>query len=506
MRSRKALYNILANLLLQLVIIAYGFIVPKIIINNFGSNINGLISSITQFLTYIALLESGFGPVVKATLYKPIAKKDKKTITDILRTSERFFRKISYIFILYIISLFFIYPILVEGSFDALFTISLIAIIGISTFAEYYFGMTYRLYLQAEQKTYIVSIIQIASYILSILSVVILAILKVDIFTLKLISSLIFVIRPILQNIYVKRKYSINLKDGNPNYKINQKWDGLAQHIASVIHNNTDITVLTIFCPLAEVSVYSVYYLVVKGIKSLIQAFNNGIDATFGDMIAKKEKETLMRKFTTYECLYFIVTTIVFSCTIVLITPFISVFTLGVSDANYIRPLFGILLAISEFIWAIRLPYSSITLAAGHFKQTKKGAWIECITNILISIILVNWLGIIGVAIGTIVAMTIRTFEFVRHTNRYILKRPTWESAKKIMIVLLETVIIVLICSQIKYYDNNNYLNWGLNAIITFAIATIIVIGINLLFFKKELNIGKQLIKNIITKRKSQQE
>ena len=75
MRSKKAIYNIISNLMLQFVVVIYGFIVPQIIISNFGSSVNGLISSITQFLAYITLLESGFGPVVKATLYQPIAKK-----------------------------------------------------------------------------------------------------------------------------------------------------------------------------------------------------------------------------------------------------------------------------------------------------------------------------------------------------------------------------------------------------------------------------------------------
>ena len=93
MRSKKAIYNIVSTLVLQVVIVLYGFIVPKIIINKFGSDVNGLISSITQFLAYISLLESGFGPVVKAALYKPIANKDKKTIAGILKTSEKFFKE-----------------------------------------------------------------------------------------------------------------------------------------------------------------------------------------------------------------------------------------------------------------------------------------------------------------------------------------------------------------------------------------------------------------------------
>ena len=101
------------------------------------------------------------------------------------------------------------------------------------------------------------------------------------------------------------------------------------------------------------------------------------------------------------------------TCAIVLIVPFISVYTKGVTDANYIRYAFGALIVISEYIWAIRLPYSSLVLAAGHFKETRKGAWVECISNIVISVLLVRAFGLIGVAIGTIVAMAIRTIEFI---------------------------------------------------------------------------------------------
>ena len=402
------------------------------------------------------------------------------------------------VFVVYIVLLFFIYPLIISKSFDALFTISLIAIIGISTFAEYFFGMTYRLFLQAEQKTYVTSIIQIISYILSIIAIVIMAILGADVLIIKLVSGLIFVLRPLLQNLYVKKRYSLDLKSADGDYKIKQKWDGLAQHIAAVIHGNTDITVLTIFCTLSEVSVYSVYYLVVKGIKSLIQALTNGIDATFGDMIAKKESANLNNKFAIFEILYFTINTIVFTSTIILITPFISVFTKGVTDADYYRPIFGALLVISEYIWAIRLPYSSITLAAGHFKQTRKGAWIECIVNIVISIILVNWLGIIGVAIGTIIAMTIRTIEFVYHANRYILHRSIWESAKKILLVAVETVMIVAINNFLPYVENSNYLNWIINALMVAGVAIVVVLGLNFVFFRKELASIKGLLNNTV--------
>ena len=158
MRGKGVIKNVFSTLFSQIMTIICSFIIPSILIRTYGSNVNGLVTSITQFLAYITLLESGLGPVVKATLYKPIAKKDKKEIVNILKASERFFKIISYVFITYIALLCIIFPIMMKEEFGVIYTISLVIIISISTFAEYYFGMTYKLYLQAEQKTYIVNI------------------------------------------------------------------------------------------------------------------------------------------------------------------------------------------------------------------------------------------------------------------------------------------------------------------------------------------------------------
>ena len=483
MRSKKAILNIVSSLMLQVVILISGFIVPKLIIEQFGSNVNGLISSITQFLAYITLLEAGIGPVIMSALYGPIARKDKKQIENILKAAEKFFRVIAIVFIIYLIILSVVYPMLVKSEFTFVYTMSLVIIISISTLSEYYFGMVYNLYLQAEQKTYVTSIIQTVTYILNT-------------------TIIILVLRPIVQNIYVKKKYNINLKEADREYKLKQKWDGLAQHIASVIHSNTDITILTILAPIAEVSVYSIYMLVIKGINSIIQAFSGGIDASFGDMIAKGENEQLNKSFKTYELFYYTITTIAYACTIALIVPFVKVYTKNITDANYIRPVFATIMVMAEFTWAIRMPYSGITLAAGHFKETQKGAWIESLTNIIVSVILVFKFGIIGVAIGTLVAMLIRTVEFMYHTNKYILRRKQVTSIIRVTITMIELVVIVIISKFIPEIEFTSYIEWIKYAIIILVISMAIVLPINLISYKADTKNLLNMLKRNISKSK----
>ena len=78
-------------------------------------------------------------------------------------------------------------------------------------------------------------------------------------------TSLIYLIRPIVLKVYVDKHYSINKKAVYTDEPIKQKWNGLAQHIASVVLDSTDTIVLTVFSTLANVSIYSVYYLVISG-------------------------------------------------------------------------------------------------------------------------------------------------------------------------------------------------------------------------------------------------
>lgn len=503
MRGQKTAKNLIVSLILQIVVLVCGFIVPKLIISSFGSNVNGLISSITQFLAYITLLEAGIGPVVRAALYKPIAKKNRQEIINIIKAADKFFKSIATIFVIYIIILCFIFPVIVKNEFDNIYTISLIIIISLSTFCEYFFGMAYRLFLKANQETYIISYIQIFTTIINTIIVLILVKTGANIHIVKLGSACIYILRPILQHLYVKKRYNFDLNNAENNYKLENKWDGLSQHIAAVIHDNTDIAILTFFTSLTEVSVYSVYNLVIKGIKNLVDSLTGGVDAAFGDMIAKDEKKILNQNFSMYEFFYYTVISFLFICSLILIVPFINVYTNKITDVNYDRPIFASIMVIAELIYSLRIPYNTLTLSAGHFKQTMKGAWVEAILNIIISTILVLKLGIIGVAIGTLIAMSVRTAEFILYASKNILERNPLIGFKRIIEIGIEIICVVIINNLIyNKFKITNYFEWGIYAIIVSIITILVIIIFNITVNKKEVIEVTKKIKNIIMGRK----
>ncbi len=496
MRKKEVFKNAIFGLLNQIFIIARGFIIPRLIISTYGSNVNGLVSSITNFLAFITLLDGGFNVVIKSLLYKPIVNKDKKQIESILYSSNRFFRRIAGIFIIYIVLLLIIYP-QITGDFNCKFIDLLIIVISISTFFEYYFGISYRIFLEASGKSYLISIINSLVTIISTIVITFLVKYNYDIIIVKLFGSIIFIIKPILLNVYARKKYKLCINSNYKEYVIQNKWDGLAQHIAWVIYCNTDVAVLTLFSTLFNVSIYSVYSLVCVSLRSIVNAITSGIDSTFGNIIASGKKELLEKGFDIYEIIYFSIITILFSCAIILIIPFVKVYTLGINDTNYINSSFGIIIILSEYIIAIRRPYRALIHAKGHFKETRIGAWIECIINITLSVVLVFKYGLVGIAIGTLAASLVRTIEFIYHANKVILSRKNIISIKKIILVIISTIFIILLDKYISYVDNINYINFLINSVITILFTTMIVLIVNIIFYNTKI-LKVLNIKNVI--------
>ena len=149
--------NIYSSVLLQIVTIINGLVVPRIVLTHFGSDVNGLVSSITQLLSYITIIEGGIGAVIMSALYKPLAENDWKSVSSIIVASRSFFRKLAAFFIVYVLLLSFIGCRLLWNQFDYYYVFSLIVIISMHLFIQYYFSVSYKILLNADRKLFIVS-------------------------------------------------------------------------------------------------------------------------------------------------------------------------------------------------------------------------------------------------------------------------------------------------------------------------------------------------------------
>lgn len=489
-RKTKLILNSASSLIYQLTAIVCGFVLPRFCLAYYGSEVNGLVSSITQFLGFISLAECGVGAVVQSTLYKPLAEQDMVEVSRILVSSERFFRRIAYLLLGYTAVLMLVYPLITIDSFDYLFTLALIFVISISTFAQYYLGMTYKLLLTADQLGFIQYTIHAVALVLNTVVCVLLMRCGASVHTVKLTTSLIYILQPLLLSVIAKRKYAIDHTIILTEEPITQKWNGLAQHIATVVLANTDTVVLTLFSTLENVSIYAVYHLVVNGVKQVVLSVTNGIQAMFGNMYAKKEMEELTQSFEQIEWQLHTVVTFVFAVTALLIVPFVRVYTVGISDADYIVPEFALLITLAQASYCYRLPYNIMVLAAGHYKQTQWSAIIEALINVVTSVLLVFRYGLIGVAIGTFVAMAYRTVYLAIYLKNHILHRELHHFLKHLLVDICGVALLFWVVRMFPdFYTMGqiSYFAWFILAVKVALTGIIVQLAVNCLFYWKKV-------------------
>ena len=278
---------------------------------------------------------------------------------------------------------------------------------------------------------------------------------------------------------------------------IQQKWNGVAQHVSAVVLDGTDNIVLTVFSTLSNVSIYSVYHLVIYGVKNLFLSLTNGIHSLIGELWAKQEIDTLKNTFGRFEWILHTGTVFVFGCTGMLVIPFITVYTNGVTDVNYIQPLFAILITIAHAGHCLRLPYSVMILAAGHYKQTQSNYIVAAIINIVLPVFLVIAFGLAGVAIGTLVAMLFQTIWMARYVSKNLIKWPFRKFLKQLAVDVLSISVAVLASSWIAM-ETVNYLSWTVMAVKFAFIWLAVMIPINLVFYRQYVVKLAYAVKEII--------
>lgn len=480
--------NTISAMILQVISMLSGIILPRLLLKAFGSEVNGLVSSVSQFLSYITLMEAGTGSVMKAAMFKPLVDNDNAKLSGVVNESQRFFRGIAYVYLGYMILVSITYPLLSNNeTFSYEYIFWLILIIGINTFAQYYFGLTYQLLLQADQKIYFVNILQMITLVINIAFCALLISVGANIHIVKLTTVTIFLVRPLAINLYVRKHYALNRKAEPDKKLVTQRWDGLAHHLAYFVHRNTDIAILTFFSTFREISVYSVYNMVLTAVQGFMSPFSASVTSKFGELYAKEDRCKLEEVFAQYETFSFAFATLIYTVAGIMIVPFVQVYTRGIEDANYSRYLFGILLVLAEFMYATRSPYSNLVFAAGEFKGTKVGAFIESGLNIVISLALVRWFGLIGVAIGTLVAMTFRTIDYAVYLSKYVLKRSLKVFVKNLVLSITVAAISYILCKNVvvPWFTFEHFGTWAICAMITTIICALLLCCIQMICNKK---------------------
>ncbi len=492
----KAIKNILASILPQLVNVITNLVLPGLIIVRFGSEMNGLVSTTKTIVSYISLVGAGIATAVTQALYEPVAKKDTERIKGMLHAAGNMFNKYGLLFCLLTIAVALLYPIFISTDIDYKVMVILLVVMSLSGASEFFAIGRCRALLYANQQVYACMLIQAASLFIGFLLAIVMLKLGMGILLVEFAISFIYMVRGIFLSAYVKKRYPElkNYRETPPiNDAISKRNDAMIHQLSGVIVAGSQAVILSVLVDLRAASIFAVYNIVFSGLQSICSNLSTAVTPFMGSALALGEENRLNRLYNIIEYGFFALVAFVYSVTAITILSFVSIYTAN-TDISYHYPLFASLFVFSSAIYILKLPSASLINIAGHFKETRVYAIIETFICIVLSLVLTIFLGKEGVLIGTGLAMVWRCIVSILYADKVILKRSNKISFLRLISVFL-MLVVSCICGRFIPFTPTNYLQWiGMACISCFAVCIIIVLA-GVIFERKTINYAISLLR-----------
>lgn len=487
-RTEYFFHNSSAMALQQIVAMLTAFFIPRILLEAYGSEINGLVVSITQFVTYFLLVEGGLSGASIYALYKPLADRDIPRINAILSAARHFYFQSGYIFLALVCLLAAGYPFFSKGAMMPPWQIALmVCAIGGKGIVDFFSLSKYRVLLTASQHSYVISAAQIAYYLLTAALVWLLARHKLQIVWLQC-----FLILPLLLRTYILHRYTrthfnyVNYQVPPDYSSIKDRWSVFYVQVLGSVQTSLPIILATVFTSLALVSVYSIYNLVAAGMDAVLGIFISGLSASFGDVIARKQRKTLQRASQEFEQTYYMIITTIYSTAAWLIIPFIKLYTQGIHDTNYIFPWLGFLFICNSLFAQLKSPQGMLVLAAGKYRETQNRALIQAIIGAVGGTIGAVFWGLYGILVGAICASLYRIIDLLFFSAKHI-TRLSYVRTLRRQAVVLGVFFISGTMSFLFPLAINSVLQWVLWGVLLSLTSALAVILVNFLVDAKNM-------------------
>ncbi len=456
-----ALKNILYGFGSKFIILVLGVIIPRIVIVSYGSELNGFLSTISQIFTYFTLLEAGIGNSAINAFFSPLEKQDYAQANRVAGQARRYYRKATTLYVVCVLLFAFVYPFLMPSTLDKALMIKVILLQGAPSVIGYYFRAVYDQLLTADGKYYVSENVQLVLHIFMSAAKIALILCGFDIVAVQLAYCVIWLLRSPITILYCKRKYPwLAFAKADGENLLQERSAFIVHEVASAIFFNTDVFIVSVFCGFEAASIYTVYNMIFSSLNSLLNTANGGLGFVLGRNL-DKPIEKLRQIFDVYSTLYTFATFVVMTTATVLSIPFVTLYTQGVDDVNYIvkwvPALFGLINVMSG---ARAIPQRLISVS-GHAKSTQNRSLIEMILNIVFSVVLVYFLDIYGVLLGTVIALLYRMNDIILYANRHILHRSSKKSYACLLSYLLLFAAAVYVASNVT---------WHIHSYLTFAV------------------------------------
>lgn len=444
-KGKKSVLNAIVGLMQMLVTCGIGLVFNRVVLETFGSYANGVNATITQIVNAIMIVEGGFTLASNVALFEPWGSHDVDLINGILSATKKRFDIIGLIALVVGLLIAFVYPLTVDSRMPYLETVALMLTALLPTC--YNLGVTtkYRVVLLTEQKEYIISLISLITYVIGVLA----AIVGVKFFGASLLVTRAIIMVSLFVNyiliaVYCKKNFSFVSFKKEPQYSaIKGTKSVIAMKLTSVLYTSAPIIIISMLpnYGFALASVYAVYNGIMSIVNSGLSAIVNAPRLGLGALFAEKDKESLVSVYSLYETISFVGLTIILGTASVLLLPFVSMYTQGIEDANYIDKLLAILLIAKNFFEILHIPSGQMIQMSGSFQVSKKIQMIACAVLIILLSIGLVLADLYFIVFAILFAAIVLAVLEIAYTERNILIRGWMPFAKSAIPAFLLCIV-----------------------------------------------------------------
>ena len=328
-------HNLISSLIYQLILISLSFLLPRLYLENFGSEVNGVLSTIKQIFTYMCLLEAGVGLATTQALYKRIGEKDYTGASAVLSATNSYYIKTGVIYSAIVLVIAVVYAYLIPTSINSNVLFFIVILNAIPSLFSYFVQAKYRILMEVNGRKYVINnsetILQLASNVGKILVLL----LTDSLILIQLVYCIIALLQLVYLYFYAKRRYKWLDLRAKPDFgAISQKNSVLVHQLSGMVFNNTDVILISVLCDFKAVSIYAIYNIFFSQVQNFITSLVSSFTFALGQMF-HTDREKFDKLFNAYETFYIMATYIIYTLMAVFLLPLIQIDTSGINDAEY---------------------------------------------------------------------------------------------------------------------------------------------------------------------------
>lgn len=429
-KDNRIKYNLVSGIVYQVVLIVLSFLLPRLYLENFGSEVNGVLSTIKHIFTYMCLLEAGIGLATTQALYKPVAEGDHQKSSAILSATNNYYFKTGILYSAIVLLIAVAYSYFIPTSINPHVLFSIIILNALPSLFSYFVQAKYRILMEVDGRKYIINNSETVLQLLSNVGKILVLLLTDSLVLIQLVYCIIALVQLTYIYIYAKKRYTwLDLKTEPDNQAISQRKSVLVHQVSAMVFNNTDVLLLSFLCDFKIVSVYTIYNIFFSQIQAFITSITSGFSFALGQMF-HVDREKFMKVYNVYETFYIMATFIVYTLMAVFLLPLIQIYTKGINDANYTNVYLVFLFVIMNLLSNGKLPSNHVLEFSGKFEETRSHAIWEMTINLVVSVFAIIKWGICGAIVGTIIALLYRGTMMIYYSNKKVLERSIFNTYK----------------------------------------------------------------------------